>query len=104
MKEFKASVMDMDYDAETEVVKTYADMRYELNKLSMLEHNYVVQFVGLLANPWSFILEWAPLMSLAKIKDAHQKEFKHICPVSLCIILLQVLPVTCLTSSLSLSP
>ena len=88
VKEFKSG--DMEYDAETEVVKTYADMRYELNKLSILKHDYVVKFVGLLTNPLSFVLEWAPLMSLEKIRQEHEKQFIHFCPVSLYIVLLQV--------------
>lgn len=80
----------MDYDAELEVVKSYADMRYELNKLSVLDHNFVVKFVGLLTNPSSFILEWAPLMSLERIRKCHEEQIVHFCPVSLYLILLQV--------------
>ena len=95
VKEFRST--DMDYDAELEVVKSYADMRYELNKLCMMEHKYIVKFVGLLTNPRSFILEWAPLMSLEKIRDKHESslqnsksDFHHFCPVSLYLIMLQV--------------
>ena len=95
VKEFRSS--DMDYDAELEVVKSYADMRYELNKLNMMEHGFIVKFVGLLTNPWSFILEWAPLMSLEKIRKSYEEQFKtpsaqyhYLCPVSLYLVLLQV--------------
>ena len=95
VKEFRSS--DMDYDAELEVVKSYADMRYELNKLCTMEHTFVVEFVGLLTNPWSFILEWAPLMSLEKIRKSYEEQFRthkpeyhYLCPVSLYLILLQV--------------
>ena len=89
VKEFIVEDM-VDYNAETEIVKKYADMRYEINKLSMLEHEYVVKFVGLVTRPPSFVLEWAPLMSLEKIRQSHEKQRCSICPVSLYITMLQV--------------
>lgn len=80
----------MDFDQQMGVIKMYADMRYELNKLSMLDHDYVVKFVGLLPNPWSFILEWAPLMSLEKLRSKHEENMSHFCPSSLFVVLMQV--------------
>jgi hypothetical protein len=89
----------MDYDAELEVIKSYSDMRYEINKLCTMNHNYVVKFIGLLSNPRSFVLEWAPLMSLEKIRQTHEAQFQnpdhvgeyfHLCPVSIYLVLIQV--------------
>ena len=88
VKTFRGS--EMNYDTQLEVVKTYADMRYELNKLSVLDHDYVVKFIGLLPNPWSFILEWAPLMSLEKLRSTHEENMTHFCPSSLFVALMQV--------------
>ena len=92
LKTFRCS--EMDYTVQLEVVKTYADMRYELNKLSVLDHEYVVKFIGLLPNPWSFILEWAPLMSLEKLHSSHEQNMSHFCPSSLFVALMQVCPPT----------
>ena len=73
-------------DMTTELM-TYSDMRYELN---MLHHRYVVKFVGLLTHPRSFVLEWAPLMSLDSIRKTHSQSGKHLCPCSLYLVLMQV--------------
>ena len=47
-----------------ELTRSYSDMRYEINKLSMLNHPNIVRFVGVITNPHCFVLEWAPLQSL----------------------------------------
>ena len=88
VKEFKTSpgVSDMT----NELMKTYSDMRYELNKLSMLRHRHVVKFVGLLTQPRSFVLEWAPLTSLESIRKVHEMSMDHFCPCTLYLILMQV--------------
>ena len=88
VKEFKA--LEGENDMTTELMKTYSDMRYELNKLNMLHHRYVVKFVGLLTHPRSFVLEWAPLMSLDSIRKTHSQSGKHLCPCSLYLVLMQV--------------
>ena len=73
-----------------ELTRSYSDMRFELNKLSTLRHPYVVKFIGVLTNPHSFVLEWAPLKSLEHIRQnyAHQKE--RFCPTSISKVLMQV--------------
>ena len=85
----------MSQENDTNEVKKYSDMRYELNKLSVLSHNFIVEFVGVVARPPSFVLEWAPLMSLEKIRVRHERQQSPICPVSLYITLLQVSHDTC---------
>ncbi len=89
MKEFVVDDM-LGQNEQTNEVKKYSDMRYEINKLSVLNHDYIVKFVGVVARPPSFVLEWAPLMSLEKIRVLHEKQRCPICPVSLYITLLQV--------------
>lgn len=74
----------------TELAKNYADMRYELNKLSTLKHAYIVRFVGVFTNPLCFVLEWAPEKSLEHIRQTHAKENQSFCPTSLFLVLLQV--------------
>ena len=74
----------------TELAKNYADMRYELNKLSTLKHAYIVRFVGVFTNPLCFVLEWAPERSLEHIRQTHAKENQSFCPTSLFLVLLQV--------------
>ena len=90
MKEFKA--LEGENDMTTDLMKTYSDMRYELNKLNMLHHRYVVKFVGLLTHPRSFVLEWAPMMSLDSIRKAHSQSDgnNYLCPCSLYLVLMQV--------------
>lgn len=80
----------MSQENDTNEIKKYSDMRYELNKLSVLSHDFIVQFVGVVARPPSFVLEWAPLMSLEKIRVRHERQQCPICPVSMYITLLQV--------------
>ena len=74
----------------TELAKNYADMRYELNKLSTMKHPLIVRFVGVLTNPLCFVLEWAPGNSLEHIRKAHASSSSSICPTSLFLVLLQV--------------
>ena len=74
----------------TELAKNYADMRYELNKLSTMKHQFIVKFVGVLTNPLCFVLEWAPGKSLEHIRRDHVSASKSICPSTLFFILLQV--------------
>lgn len=89
VKEFVVDEM-MGQGAEMDEVKKYSDMRYEINKLNVLNHDFIVKFVGVVARPPSFVLEWAPLMSLEKIRSNHERHRTPICPVSLYITLLQV--------------
>ena len=88
VKEFKA--LQEESNSTSELMKTYSDMRYELNKLSMLRHRHVVKFVGLLTHPRSFVLEWAPLTSLESIRKNHEMSMDHFCPCTLFLILMQV--------------
>ena len=74
----------------TELAKNYADMRYELNKLSTLAHPLIVKFVGVLTNPLCFVLEWAPGMSLEHVRRDHISANKSICSSALFFMLLQV--------------
>ena len=73
-----------------ELAKNYADMRYELNKLSTMKHPFIVRFVGVLTNPLCFVLEWAPGKSLEHIRKAHSDMSRSICPTTLSLVLLQV--------------
>lgn len=74
----------------SELAKNYADMRYELNKLSTMKHAFIVRFVGVLTNPLSFVLEWAPDKSLEHVRLAHDETGSSICPTTLFLVLLQV--------------
>lgn len=73
-----------------ELTRSYSDMRFELNKLSTLSHPYIVKFIGVLTNPHSFVLEWAPLKSLEHIRQQHAKEKEPFCPTSVAKVLMQV--------------
>ena len=73
-----------------ELAKNYADMRYELNKLSTMSHGFVVRFVGVLTNPLCFVLEWAPGKSLEHVRMSYVMERSSICPTTLFLVLLQV--------------
>ena len=73
-----------------ELTRSYSDMRFELNKLSTLSHPYIVKFIGVLTNPHSFVLEWAPLKSLEHIRQQHAKEKEPFCPASVAKVLMQV--------------
>ena len=74
----------------SELAKNYADMRYELNKLSTMNHTYVVRFIGVLTNPLCFVLEWAPGVSLEHTRRAHADANCSFCPTALFLVLLQV--------------
>ena len=73
-----------------ELTKSYSDMRYELNKLSSLNHPFVVRFIGVFTNPHCFLLEWAPFRSLEHIRKMHEKPRASFCPTSIFLTLLQV--------------
>ena len=73
-----------------ELTRSYSDMRFELNKLSTLCHPYIVKFIGVLTNPHSFVLEWAPLKSLEHIRQKHAYNNKPFCPTSISKVLMQV--------------
>ena len=74
-----------------ELTRSYSDMRFELNKLSTLRHPYIVKFIGVLTNPHSFVLEWAPLKSLEHIRQKHARSNKPFCPTSISKVLMQVI-------------
>ncbi len=78
------------HDISTEIIRSYSDMRYELNKLSLLKHPYIARFIGVLTNPHSFVLEWAPEKSLEHIRAAHAHHESPICAASLFQTLVQV--------------
>ena len=73
-----------------ELTRSYSDMRFELNKLSTLSHPYIVKFIGVLTNPHSFVLEWAPLKSLEHIRQQHTIKSEPFCPTSIAKVLMQV--------------
>ena len=75
----------------TELARNYADMRYELNKLSKMDHKYIVRFMGMLTNPLCFVLEWAPGMSLEHVRSDYLDTKSSLCPSALLLVLLQVL-------------
>ena len=77
-------------DSAAELTRTYGDMRYELNKLVSLRHDFIVQFIGVLTNPHCFVLEWAPMRTLENIRLNHYERRANICPTSLSLVLLQV--------------
>ena len=77
--------------AAADITRSYADMRYELNKLSTLSHPYIVRFIGVLTNPHCFVLEWAPFKSLEHIRQEHNYRESYICARSIFEVLLQVL-------------
>ena len=78
-------------DVSAELTKNYASMRYELNKLHQLDHPYVVKLIGVITNPHSFVLEWAPLFSFELLRKQHAERETHMCPTSLALAMLQVL-------------
>lgn len=80
------------YDVSTEIIRSYADMRYELNKLSLLSHPHIVRFIGVLTNPHSFVLEWAPMKSLEHIRASHGNSHTPLCASSIFQVLVQVSP------------
>ena len=73
-----------------ELARNYADMRYELNKLSTMKHPFIVRFVGVLTNPLCFVLEWAQGKSLEHIRQTQVEMSRGICPTALFLVLLQV--------------
>ena len=77
-------------DSAAELVRTYSDMRYELNKVVSLSHAFIVQFVGVFTNPHCFVLEWAPLKTLESIRCNHIEANHSICPTSMYLMLIQV--------------
>lgn len=76
-----------------DITRSYADMRYELNKLSTLSHPYIVRFIGVLTNPHCFVLEWAPLKSLEHVRSEHHHCQSYICARSIFEVLLQVIQI-----------
>ena len=78
------------HDVSTEIIRSYGDMRYELNKLSLLKHPYIVRFIGVLTNPHSFVLEWAPEKSLEHIRVTHAQYESPVCAAALFQTLVQV--------------
>ena len=81
---------DMMPNTAAELTRSYSDMRFELNKLSTLSHPYIVKFIGVLTNPHSFVLEWAPLKSLEHIRQKYTHEREPFCPSSISKVLMQV--------------
>ena len=81
---------DTSCDSSTELIKNYSDMRYELNKLSSLEHPHIVRFIGVFTNPHCFVLEWAPEKTLQHIHQKHAENSVNFCTTSLFLVLLQV--------------
>ena len=81
---------DTSCDSSTELIKNYSDMRYELNKLSSLEHPHIVRFIGVFTNPHCFVLEWAPEKTLQHIHQKHAENSINFCTTSLFLVLLQV--------------
>lgn len=75
-----------------ELVRSYSDMRYELNKLCTLKHANIVRFVGVITNPHCFVLEWAPLLSLEHQRAKHEDAGCSMCYFSILSVLLQVMP------------
>ena len=58
----------------------YSDLRLELNKLSTVDHPYIVQFLGLCMISFSLVLEWAPKGNLEQIITEYRLANTWICP------------------------
>jgi len=58
----------------------YSDLRLELNKLSTVDHPYIVQFLGLCMVSFSLLLEWAPKGNLEQIITEYRLANTWICP------------------------
>jgi len=58
----------------------YSDMRLEVNKLSTVDHQNIVQFLGLCVVSFSILLEWAPKGNLDQMIDEHRIADTWICP------------------------
>ena len=69
----------------------YASIRLELNKLSSVEHPYIIKFLGLCVISFSFLLEWAPKGSLHQIIQSYKLAESVICPDTAALTVLQVL-------------
>ena len=89
VKIFQQFCISADSNA-TKLTSNYASMRYELNRLSLLNHPYVVKLIGVITNPHSFVLEWAPLVSLELQRKHYLKHAAYMCPTSLALAMLQV--------------
>ena len=75
-------------DVAAELTKNYASMRYELNKLHQLDHPYVVKLIGVITNLHSFVLEWAPLVSLELQRKLYIERVTYMCPTSVVLAML----------------
>ena len=69
----------------------YADMRVEVNKLSIVDHTNIVQFLGLCVVSFSILLEWAPKGNLDHIIDECIQANLWICPDTVAKTVFQVL-------------
>ncbi len=78
-----------------EITRSYSDMRYELNKLCTLSHDYIVRFVGVFTNPHCFVLEWAPLHSLEHQRAKQSEARVGMCYYSIMKTLYQVCVCMC---------
>ena len=73
-----------------DLTKIYADIRLEVNKLTSVDHLYIVHFLGLCVISFSFLLEWAPRGDLDQIIDKYQDAEFPICPDTVATTVLQV--------------
>ena len=89
VKIFQQFSISAESDA-TELTSNYASMRYELNRLSLVNHPYVVKLMGVITNPHSFVLEWAPRVSFELERKRHLRLAAYMCPTSLALAMLQV--------------
>ena len=68
---------------ENELIRMYADMRLELNKLVAVNHSNIVKCIGFCVPLLSFVLEWAPFGSAYDIMESYSRSGFHLCPESL---------------------
>ena len=69
----------------------YADVRLEVKNLTSIEHPNIVQFLGLCAVSFSFLLEWAPMGDLEQTIDQFERSGFLIRPDTVANTILQVI-------------
>lgn len=65
-------------------------MRLELNKLLLVNHPNITEFLGLCVISFSFLLEWAPMGSLKEIIQTYKLAEFAVSPETVATTVLQV--------------
>lgn len=70
--------------------KAYIEIRAEVALLKDLNHDFIIQFIGLTLQPLCFMLEWAPQKSLHGLLESYNKADARISPWTLADTAFQV--------------